>query len=447
MTCLIKVEELKSSHIEKKGSETLELKTLKEFNSLFSGNNLKILKILAKNSHNSVQDIVDNTGLKQSNVSRALNKLRKYGVVQLEKNGKLTQPILIDTSFNLNFSLSTKKTPTKPRVVSLFSGCGGLDLGFEKAGFEIVFANDIEKSVKETYEFNLGDILIKDISLVDKKNDIPNNIDVVLAGIPCQPFSNAGNRGAMSDDRGSLFLQVLEVIKTKTPKIVLFENVKGFLSSKDDTGISMPARIEQELDVYGYKTFYKLLNASDYEVPQNRERVIIIGVRKDQSADFAFPEPITDKNQLTVGSVINKPFPSSEPEEVWKLSPQALQVIDYIPAGGSWKNIPYEKLPERLKRIRDDMKKYRSPNFYRRFNVDEIVGTITAAATPENSGILHPLLPRRYSVREIARFQSFPDDFKFLGDSIPKKYKMIGNAVPPMLAYHIATSLKDQYFT
>ena len=92
------------------------------------------------------------------------------------------------------------------------------------------------------------------------------------------------------------------------------------------------------------------------------------------------------------------------------------------------------------------MKKYRSPNFYRRFDVNEIVGTITAAATPENSGILHPLLPRRYSVREIARFQSFPDDFKFLGNSIPKKYKMIGNAVPPMLAYHIAKALNEQYF-
>ena len=116
----------------------------------------------------------------------------------------------------------------------------------------------------------------------------------------------------------------------------------------------------------------------------------------------------------------------------------------YIPPGGSWKNVPYEVLPERLKRIKQEIKRYRSPNFYRKFGLDEIMGTITAAATPENSGILHPLENRRYSIREIARFQSFPDDFKFLGNSIPKKYKMIGNAVPPKLAFHIANSIKEQ---
>ena len=132
--------------------------------------------------------------------------------------------------------------------------------------------------------------------------------------------------------------------------------------------------------------------------------------------------------------------------EVWPLSPQAQLLSSYIPAGGSWKNIPDDVLPERLKRIRKEIKRYRSPNFYRKFNLDEIMGTITAAATPENSGILHPLENRRYSVREIARFQSFPDEFKFIGDSIPSKYKMIGNAVPPKLAYHIAKSVLEQVF-
>lgn len=333
----------------------------------------------------------------------------------------------------------------KPRVVSLFSGCGGLDLGFHDAGYDVVFANDIEASVEATYRYNLGEIVIQDIMNIDIDTEIPNNVDIVLAGIPCQPFSNAGNRKSMEDDRGGLFGSVMKIVDKKKPKVVLFENVRGFLSSKDDMGIPMPQRIENELLSHGYKTYMKLLKASDYGVPQNRYRVIIVGIRSDIEIDYKFPKPV-ECNDLTVKSVIENSRLDDEEFEVWSLSPQAQLLSSYIPAGGSWKNIPDEALPERLKRIRQDMKKYRSPNFYRKFNLDEIMGTVTAASTPENSGILHPLENRRYAVREIARFQSFPDGFKFVGTSIPKKYKMIGNAVPPRLAYHIAKSIFEQVF-
>lgn len=341
--------------------------------------------------------------------------------------------------------MNTNMKKAKPRVVSLFSGCGGLDLGFHNAGYDIVFANDIESSVEATYKHNLGEIVIQDIMNIDIDTEIPNDIDIVLAGIPCQPFSNAGNRKSMEDDRGGLFGSVMKIVDKKKPKIVLFENVRGFLSSKDDMGIPMPQRIENELLSHGYKTYMKLLKASDYGVPQNRYRVIIIGVRSDIKIDYEFPEPV-ECNDLTVESVIKNSRLDDEEFEVWSLSPQAQLLSSYIPAGGSWKNIPDEALPERLKRIRQDMKKYRSPNFYRKFNLDEIMGTVTAASTPENSGILHPLENRRYAVREIARFQSFPDEFKFIGTSIPKKYKMIGNAVPPRLAYYIAKSIFEQVF-
>lgn len=341
--------------------------------------------------------------------------------------------------------MTNKKFLKKPRTISLFSGCGGLDLGFHQAGFDIVFSNDIEKNVEATYRYNLGEILIKDITEVDIDSEVPNDIDVILAGIPCQPFSSAGNRKSMDDHRGGLFESVMNIVDKKKPKVVLFENVRGFVSSKDDKGIPMPQRIENELFRHGYRTYWKLLKASDFEVPQNRHRVIIIGVRDDFKGDFVFPSPIKSSN-LTVSTVINNSILDDEKFEVWPLSPQAQLLSSYIPAGGSWKNIPDDVLPERLKRIRKEIKRYRSPNFYRKFNLDEIMGTITAAATPENSGILHPLENRRYSVREIARFQSFPDDFKFIGDSIPSKYKMIGNAVPPRLAYHIAKSILEQVF-
>lgn len=122
------------------------------------------------------------------------------------------------------------------------------------------------------------------------------------------------------------------------------------------------------------------------------------------------------------------------------MSPQSKALIKHIPEGGSWKNVPYEFLPDRLKRIKDNMKKYHSPNFYRRFSRNEIAGTITAAATPENSGIIHPIEDRRFSVREIARIQTFPDNYEFIG-SVSGMYKIIGNAVPPKIGEVIGKSI------
>lgn len=338
-----------------------------------------------------------------------------------------------------------KKLPnTQPKVMSLFTGCGGFDCGFKQAGYEIVFANDIEPSVEKTYQHNLGEILIKDIQDIEPRN-LPE-CDVILAGIPCQPFSSAGNRNSTHDKRGILFEQVIKILKVKNPQIVVFENVRGFLSAKDENGLSMLERISLELKKVGYTLYFKLLNAADYEVPQNRYRVFLIGINNDLSSPFRFPEPLVKNTELTVKNVIEKPLPIDEKEEVWNLSPQALHLAKFIPEGGSWKDIPVQELPERLQKIRNNIKKYRSPNFYRRFALNEIMGTITAAATPEHSGILHPLENRRYSVREIARFQSFPDEFKFIECSVMQKYKMIGNAVPCRLAFHLAKSIKLQYF-
>lgn len=338
-----------------------------------------------------------------------------------------------------------KKTKIKkPKVIGLFAGCGGLDLGFELAGCEIVYANDFDKSVKETYEKNIGPIEIEDIGKINKKK-IPK-ADIILAGIPCQPFSNAGNRKSINDERGTAFEHVIEILKIQKPKIVLFENVRGFISAKDNEGVKMPDRIKAELDECGYNFYHKLLNASDYGVPQNRFRVVMLGIRKDIDRGFNFPTPQFEKSKLTVGSVLKRAYPKNEKSEVWELSPQSQDILEHIPEGGSWKNVPTKKLPLRMLKIRKEMKKYHSPNFYRRFSRNEIMGTITAAATPENSGIVHPFENRRYSVREIARFQSFPDSFKFVGVTTRQKYKMIGNAVPVNLARVIATSILKQYF-
>lgn len=336
------------------------------------------------------------------------------------------------------------KNTKKPTAMGLFAGCGGLDLGFINAGFDILYSNDIDKSIEATYKKNIGPIEIKDITQVDKSR-LPRT-DIILAGIPCQPFSTAGNRGSVNDLRGNLFKEVMEIVKLKQPKIVLFENVRGFLSAKDNLGNTMPERMKKELNKLGYNFYHQLINASDYGVPQNRHRVFILGIRKDLDKGFRFPSPKKGKEKLKIKYIIGKPTPKRETHEVWDLSPQSKKMIHFIPEGGSWKNVPYSELPERLKKIRIEIKKYRSPNFYRRFSREEIMGTVTSAATPENSGILHPLENRRYSVREIARFQSFPDSFKFIGASTSQKYKMIGNAVPVLLGKIIADAIFEQYF-
>ena len=343
---------------------------------------------------------------------------------------------------------TASKHSDKPKLISLFSGCGGLDLGFEKAGFEKVWANDFDADAQAVYSLNLGDIDGRDIRTVDEK-EIPQG-DILTAGFPCQPFSSAGSRKGLYDSRGMLYKECLRIIQDKMPKVIVFENVRGLLSTKYIDGRNLADVIVEDLSAMnevGYNVVHKLLNASDYGVPQNRQRVFFVGVRKDLGVNFIFP-PKQKKEHLTLRHILD--IPNTVKNQVdWGLSPQALEMIKYIPEGGSWKDVPYEKLAPRFQRIRDNMKKYRSPNFYRRFSRDEINGTITASAQPENCGIIHPTENRRYTIREVARIQSFPDDFLFIDDSpknIVAMYKVIGNAVPVSLAQSVALAIMEQVF-
>lgn len=337
---------------------------------------------------------------------------------------------------------------TTPTVVSLFSGCGGLDLGFKKAGFRIIWANDFDADAQAVYALNLGKIDKRDILTVDE-TEIPD-CDVLTAGFPCQPFSNAGNRKGVHDSRGMLYKECLRIIGKKMPKVIVFENVKGLLSTKYIDGRNLAEVIEEDLSTMneiGYSVVHKLVNAADYGVPQNRQRVLFVGIRNDLKKTFCFPTK-QKKEKLTLRYVLDVPE-NAENNIDWVFSPQALDMIQYIPEGGSWKDVPYDHLAPRFQRIRDNMRKYHSPNFYRRFSRNEICGTITASAQPENCGIIHPTENRRYTVREVARIQTFPDDFHFITDSaknITAMYKVIGNAVPVNLAYTIAEAIMEQVF-
>ena len=334
----------------------------------------------------------------------------------------------------------------KVLLVSLFSGCGGMDKGFEMAGFERVWANDFDKDAQAVFELNLGEIDGRDITKVPVI-EIPE-CDILTAGFPCQPFSNAGSRRGVYDERGELYLECLRIIEAKRPKVVLFENVKGLLSSKHQSGKRLIDVIKEDLEKLNYIVNYRVVNASDYGVPQNRERMILVAFHEKIGKTFEFPPVIKDKSKLTLRNILNVPRELPN-QNYWAYSPQAQQMIEKIPAGGSWKSIAYEDLPPRFQRIRDDMKRYHAPNFYRRFGLDEINGTITASAQPENCGITHPIENRRYTIREIARIQTFPDDFLFIDNTlkdIVAMYKVIGNAVPCQLAKVIGDAIMEQAF-
>lgn len=261
----------------------------------------------------------------------------------------------------------------------------------------------------------------------------------------------------------------------------VFENVRGILSSKMPSGITVPQEIKKRMETLGYNVSMQLVRASDYGVPQKRYRVLIIGILKSIGAfDFAEMDRLvknfnipSEKNgtqeKLLLGSILHN-VNELDTGGCWEYSKTTQEMINLIGpcnhtskaaqyfegefkmsdlpeivfAGKSWKDIPTDKLTPRFKKIHDDPKRYHSPKFFRRFAFGEINGTITASAQPENCGITHPVENRRYSVREIARIQSFPDDYSFESIPLQSRYKVIGNAVPPILAWVVASALINQ---
>lgn len=404
-------------------------------------------------SEKTVRRMIGDGRLHASRLGNRTWRIRSCDIDDYIASTSNCQPTAMPAQVTMSeFEQEERRTPRvadAPRLISLFSGCGGLDSGFKKAGFNVVWANDFDTDAQAIYSLNLGEIDGRNILEVGE-DEIPDG-DILTAGFPCQPFSNAGNRRGIHDSRGLLYQECLRIIKRKMPKVIVFENVKGLLSTKYIDGRNLSDVIVDDLSKMngiGYTVVHQLVNAADYGVPQNRQRVLFIGVRNDLGVTFQFPKK-QSRDKLTLRYVLT--VPADAPNHVdWPFSPQALEMVARIPEGGSWKDVPYEYLAPRFKRIRDDMKKYHSPNFYRRFSRDEICGTITASAQPENCGIIHPIEDRRYTVREVARIQTFTDDFKFLTGTpreITAMYKVIGNAVPVNLAFNIAQAIMEQVFT
>lgn len=331
----------------------------------------------------------------------------------------------------------------KLSLISLFSGCGGLDLGFEKAGFAIPVANEFDKTIYPTFKANhpkthLVEGDIRNIKKQDLAEYINGQVDGIIGGPPCQSWSEAGSLRGIKDKRGQLFFDYIRVLKDFMPRFFLAENVSGMLANRHSDAVR---QIINLFDEAGYNVTINLVNAKDYGVAEDRKRVFYIGFRKDLDVEFKFPTGSTadDSKKLTLKDVIGDLQATAVPAaEKNHHNPDAINNNEYFT--GEY-----------------------SPIFMSRNRVrswDEQAFTVQASGRQCQ---LHPQAPkmiklsknkcsfveekkslyRRMTVREVARIQGFPDDFKFIYNNVNDAYKMIGNAVPVNLAYEVATSIKD----
>jgi DNA (cytosine-5)-methyltransferase 1 len=322
------------------------------------------------------------------------------------------------------------------RTISLFSGSGGLDLGLIKTGrFKICLANDIDPDACETYRQNIGDhIVCGDIrNLTD-----PPSADVMVGGPPCQGFSLGNPKRAFDDPRNWLFKEYARLLEQVKPKLFLMENVSGLLTLENGKVFEL---IKSGFASCGYHIYDKLLNAMHYGVPQSRNRVIIVGVRKDVHHPFTFPEPavhppLFGEYKTVRDAILTRSISSDDPNHsIGKLTPLNAERLSHIPAGGSMQDCPKElwngsDVKRAMRRLHPDKPSYTIVHN----NCDHYY---------------HPTEGRRITIREMALIQTYPQDFVFSG-SKSEQSRQVGNSVPVEFARHLGLSLAsfaDRYFS
>lgn len=324
------------------------------------------------------------------------------------------------------------------KVLELFAGAGGLAVGMEKAGLKCVALNEIDKHACETLRTNRpnwnvyeGDI--KNFSFFSYHNQV----DVVTGGFPCQAFSYAGKRLGFEDARGTLFYEFARVVKEVNPPICIGENVKGLLSH--DNGNTLKGMISI-LDEIGYNVVpVEVLKAINYKVPQKRERLILVGIRKDIDLKYEYPMPYKKIYNLKDALKKGELFETNVPKSPGAKYPQSKKnVLDLVPPKGYWRDLPIEI-----------QKEFMGASFYlgggktgmaRRIGWDEPCLTLTCSPAQKQTERCHPDETRPFTVREYARIQTFPDDWEFAGP-MAQQYKQIGNAVPVNLGREVGYSI------
>lgn len=323
-------------------------------------------------------------------------------------------------------------------VLELFAGAGGLAVGMEKAGLKCVALNEIDKWACNTLRKNRPNwnVLEGDIKDFDFSG-YKNKVDVVTGGFPCQAFSYAGKKLGLNDARGTLFYEFARVVQEVSPAICIGENVRGLLSHENGKTLEGMISI---LDEIGYKVVpFKVLKAINYKVPQKRERLILVGVRKDIDVNYEYPKPYTKiynlADALKKGELFSTDVPYSKGASYPKYKKE---VLDLVPPKGYWRDLPIEL-----------QKDYMGGSFYlgggktgmaRRIGWDEPCLTLTCSPAQKQTERCHPEETRPFTVREYARIQTFPDDWEFDG-SLAQQYKQIGNAVPVNLGRELGYSI------
>lgn len=323
--------------------------------------------------------------------------------------------------------------------VELFAGAGGMALGMEKAGIEHLLLNDFDRYATETLKKNRPswNVIHGDIEKVSFKPY--KGIDLLTGGFPCQAFSYAGKKRGMEDTRGTLFYEFARALKECEPKVFLAENVKGLKSH--DGGRTLETMVEVFKSM-GYEVLEPtVLKGIHYNVPQKRERIFIIGIKKEYASDVTFKWPKASEKIYNLEDALKKGelFDCDVPLSQGQVYPEKKKkVLDLVPAGGYWRDLPL-----------DIQKEYMMKSFYlgggktgiaRRISWNEPSLTLTCSPAQKQTERCHPDETRPFTVREYARIQTFPDDWEFVG-SMTNQYKQIGNAVPVNLAYALGVSL------
>ena len=324
-------------------------------------------------------------------------------------------------------------------VISLFSGCDGLGLGLEQEGFDRIIAQEKDKAATATLRKNnrpvvAGDILKlikadRDCNFLVTKSE-RGNVFAVIGGIPCQPWSFAGKRLGLKDDRGLLYKALLHVVKTVRPRFFVLENVKGFASAH-----GVLKKILRDFRRIGYTMVWGVMNAADFGTPQNRERLIIIGSRDGE--EIFLPVPTHVGRHRTFEDAIEGLVDTGVGA---KFTPKVLRFIRHVPEGGNWRS-----LSSSLQKIAlggANRKAGGCTGYYRRLSWDKPSPTLMTSPTQRSTLLAHPTEDRPLSVAEYARIQGFPDSYRFEG-SVADQYKQIGNAVPIELARAIGRVLRQ----
>jgi DNA (cytosine-5)-methyltransferase 1 len=324
------------------------------------------------------------------------------------------------------------------KTIELFAGAGGLALGLEKAGLECELLNEVDKWACQTLRNNRPDwnVVEGDIANIDF-NKYKNKIDVLSGGFPCQAFSYAGKKLGFEDTRGTLFYEFARALNEIRPKIFIAENVRGLVSH--DNGRTLETMIDV-LESLDYKVLSpKVLKAINYQVPQKRERLFLVGIRKDLNISYSYPKPDEKIYVLKDALKAGKLYPNDVPLSSGQTYPESKkQIMDLIPPGGYWRDLPI-----------DLQKQYMKQSYYlgggktgiaRRISWDEPCLTLTTSPAQKQTERCHPEETRPFTTNEYARIQTFPDNWKFAG-SMTQIYKQIGNAVPVNLGYAVAKEI------